>query len=82
MKKLFKRFYNYLETVMEQNEIVMNLVALLIIAIIIVVGVIFFPQIKDKMNEYTNPTTQQPFDEGSCEINPKISKERDYWKVI
>lgn len=82
MKKLFKRFYKYLETIMEPNEIVMNLVALIIIAIIIVVGVIFFPQIKDKMSEYTKPTTPQPFDDGSCEINPEINKERDYWKVI
>lgn len=84
MKKLFKRFYNYLETIMEPSEIVMNIVALIIIAIMIVVGVIFFPQIKDKMSEYTKPTTtQHPFDdEGSCEINPEINRERDYWKVM
>ena len=82
MKKLIKRFYNYLETLMEPSEIIMNIVALIIIAIMIVVGVIFFPQIKDKMSEYTKPTTQQPFDDGSCEINPEASKERDYWKVM
>jgi len=82
MKKLIKKFYNYLETLMEPSEIVMNIVALIIIAIMIVVGVIFFPQLKDKMSEYTKPTTQQPLDEGSCEINPEARKERDYWKVI
>jgi hypothetical protein len=68
---------------MEPSEIVMNFVALIIIAIMIVVGVIFFPQIKDKMSEYTKPTTTQPFeDDGSCEINPEINKDKEYWKGI
>ena len=81
MKKLFKRFYNYLETIMEPSEIVMNFVTLIIIAIMIVVGVIFFPQIKDKMSEYTKPTTQQPLDDGSCEINPDAHKYDNYWSA-
>lgn len=80
MKKLFKRFYDYLETIMEPSEIVLNFIALVIIAIMIVVGVIFFPQIKDKMSEYTKPTTQQPLDDGSCEINPDAHMD-DYWKI-
>ena len=38
MKKLFKRFYDYLETIMEPSEIVLNFIALIIIAIMIVIN--------------------------------------------
>lgn len=68
-----KKLIEYLKTIMEPDEIIINIIAIVVIIILAVVAAIYIPKLKadlDKPDE-TSPMMS------SCEINPEINRDKN-----
>lgn len=63
---MFKKIWKYLETIMEPHEIILNIVTFIIIIVITILGIIYFPRVMEKINDKTYDS--EPYT--TCNIPP------------
>ena len=67
-----KKLIEYLKTIMEPDEIIINIIAIVVIIILAVVAAIYIPKLKTSLDKSDNTEPIMT----SCEINPEITRNK------
>jgi len=67
-----KKLIEYLKTIMEPDEIIINIIAIVVIIILAIVAAIYIPKLKTSLDRSSNTEPVMT----SCEINPEITRNK------